>query len=77
MKYFSLFENATCIKNRLDQVAVNFLGKMSNKLIDEQDVKRYRTKRLLNLILGLLCAAVVAGLFMATLLLTDADLAWR
>ena len=21
MKYFSLFENATCIKNRLDQVA--------------------------------------------------------
>ena len=35
------------------------------------------TKRLFDLVLGLLCAAVVAGLFMATLLLTDADLAWR
>lgn len=34
-------------------------------------------KRLFDLILGLLCAAVVAALFMATLLLTDADLAWR
>ncbi len=33
--------------------------------------------RFFNIILGLLCAAVVAGLFMATLLLTDADLAWR
>ncbi len=30
-------------------------------------------KRLFDLILGLLCAAVVGGLFMATLLLNDAD----
>lgn len=45
MKYFSLFENATCIKNRLDQVAVNFLGKMSNKLIDEHLlVKEHSTR---------------------------------
>lgn len=34
-------------------------------------------KRLFDLVLGLLCAAVLAVLFMATLLLTDADLAWR
>lgn len=31
------------------------------------------TKSLLNLILGLLCAAIVAGLFMATLLLNESD----
>lgn len=32
-----------------------------------------RTDRILNLILGLLCAAVVGGLFMATLLLNESD----
>lgn len=34
-------------------------------------------KRLFNIILGLLCAAVLAVLFLAPWLLTDADLAWR
>lgn len=42
MKYFSLFENATCIKNRLDQAVVNFLrSEMSNQLIDERYIPQY------------------------------------
>ncbi len=42
MKYFSLFENATFIKNRLDQTAVDCLKfEMSNLLIDERDVERF------------------------------------
>ena len=42
MKYFSLFENATCIKNRLDQAVVDHLQfEMSNLLIDERDLERF------------------------------------
>ena len=42
MKYFSLFQGATCVKNRLDQAVVDHLQfEMSNLLIDEQDLERF------------------------------------
>jgi len=34
-------------------------------------------RRIGNIVLGIVLAAVVAGFFMATLLLTDADLTWK
>jgi len=44
MKYFSLFQGATCIKNRLDAAVVDCLQfEMSNLLIDETEVEHFES----------------------------------
>lgn len=54
MKYFSLFEGATCAKNRLDQAIVDYLQfEISNLLIDVDGVTKFEED--LNKAIGELC----------------------